>query len=1134
MEREDKYDISKYTDKELYDILDLTNPSDRELEAKIIHMINKYANMQNESGYKLAIFFQNIYNHFFDITENDNETRQDDENQDDEPIQEGLENMNTKKQSIDITNSSNTVNTTLIEYTQDKFGLNPLLKQTITRIISLDSQYRDNKDITIPTKYTLNLSEPLKDVVSLKLESVQIPITWYTVSNSYGSNFFLIRGRTDGINSVTYSGYHDYKIEIPPGNYVLDNTKPNYICTAIQNAITDISNLKTDTNFGNTKIEYNSSTIKTSITLDIQKNYNETNFYFDLSNSWLPYVNSTIPDISLNDYRSQAISTYLGFMNKIYTPYTIKSNQKYRNNNYNDITIYTVDNSNNTFEIIQYDYDGINTYSGNNIVSTNKIVIPNGNYYNSELTTVIQNEILNSTFLDISYSNYNLIKITDESNINYGYQYFEMNIKLNRYNIKPVPNTKVVVVFPDESYLNRPTVWTINSNYSSCFYFNNTLNETNILYAEEPFIQSNINVNNSTYIYFKCTSPLKYATTTDFSLNDITVKIPQNNYSLSEFITAINNSVLLYPELAKNTYAILENDIFNFNIDITKYFNNNDWSFKIQDNKNNISVLNEIFGISGEYNLIDLSNINYTLTNPNFNYNKYINSFTTTSNNIFQYYPNKNQNSGNYYDNSYNIITSTQTYTNFTNLIDEINTQFKKFNITDISTNITQYPLSNSLLTYIQNPDNTVSISLLINISFYLTENNYEVYFYDLEVENDLTNTANSWYDLNIDFSYNLIDLPLNEINIGKLIIGNSAITLTTLNLNSTNNKFNITPYYDIGGAYTSNNHIQITLQEGNYTINSLLSTINNIFLNDQRLTGSQFITYYYNNKEYVKLILNINIIYTSKDYDLVFYDTTNFVKCYIGASSVQNTTWDSTLGWILGFRDYTEYQLIKENQNTSQTSISINQNIINYYYLTSVNSQYIYYDYYGLNNQIINTSMLLTGDTTTTTNIYNYFLIVLDDYNQNHLNDGLVSIISKSTKISVPEYVVNSTKEVCDPTTNTPVITSITNTDGLTQKQIYAINQAQISQKQNNSIYSIGPNVQDVFAILPLRLAGQPTGTYYVETGGNLQNQSRVYFGPVTISKFSIQLQNDKGDIVDLNGSNWSFSLICEQLYRK
>jgi hypothetical protein len=38
---EDLYDINKYTDQQLYDILDMNNPSDRELEAKIIHLINK-------------------------------------------------------------------------------------------------------------------------------------------------------------------------------------------------------------------------------------------------------------------------------------------------------------------------------------------------------------------------------------------------------------------------------------------------------------------------------------------------------------------------------------------------------------------------------------------------------------------------------------------------------------------------------------------------------------------------------------------------------------------------------------------------------------------------------------------------------------------------------------------------------------------------------------------------------------------------------------------------------------------------------------------------------------------------------------------------------------------------------------
>jgi hypothetical protein len=61
------YDVSKYTDDELYNILDLVNPSDRELEAKLNYLITKYTNIQNESGNQLAEFFENIYKHFFQV-----------------------------------------------------------------------------------------------------------------------------------------------------------------------------------------------------------------------------------------------------------------------------------------------------------------------------------------------------------------------------------------------------------------------------------------------------------------------------------------------------------------------------------------------------------------------------------------------------------------------------------------------------------------------------------------------------------------------------------------------------------------------------------------------------------------------------------------------------------------------------------------------------------------------------------------------------------------------------------------------------------------------------------------------------------------------------------------------------------
>jgi hypothetical protein len=67
----DIYNVNKYTDEELYNILDLINPSDRELEAKIYFLIHKYENMQNQSGNELADFFKQIYNHFFETSEDE-------------------------------------------------------------------------------------------------------------------------------------------------------------------------------------------------------------------------------------------------------------------------------------------------------------------------------------------------------------------------------------------------------------------------------------------------------------------------------------------------------------------------------------------------------------------------------------------------------------------------------------------------------------------------------------------------------------------------------------------------------------------------------------------------------------------------------------------------------------------------------------------------------------------------------------------------------------------------------------------------------------------------------------------------------------------------------------------------------
>ena len=70
----DEYNVKNYSDKDLYNILDLVNPTDRELEAKLNNMIWKYNNIGGESGEKLSKFFTDIYEHFFEVDEEEEDS----------------------------------------------------------------------------------------------------------------------------------------------------------------------------------------------------------------------------------------------------------------------------------------------------------------------------------------------------------------------------------------------------------------------------------------------------------------------------------------------------------------------------------------------------------------------------------------------------------------------------------------------------------------------------------------------------------------------------------------------------------------------------------------------------------------------------------------------------------------------------------------------------------------------------------------------------------------------------------------------------------------------------------------------------------------------------------------------------
>jgi hypothetical protein len=106
-------------------------------------------------------------------------------------------------------------------------SINPDTKNTVTRMVNLDSSYREliHTNNANTDSYTCILSEPLNNVISIALYSIEIPMSWYNFSAAKGNTNFTISltyhytvDTPGNITDVVYSG----KGSIEDGNYTMD------------------------------------------------------------------------------------------------------------------------------------------------------------------------------------------------------------------------------------------------------------------------------------------------------------------------------------------------------------------------------------------------------------------------------------------------------------------------------------------------------------------------------------------------------------------------------------------------------------------------------------------------------------------------------------------------------------------------------------------------------------------------------------------------------------------------------------------------------------------------------------------------------------------------------------------------
>jgi hypothetical protein len=1172
---EDIYNVNKYTDIELFQILDLINPSDRELEAKIIQLMNKYQTIKNDSGSQLYRFFNDIYNHFFDNSDDEIVEGLDErsivysvpesqQNSATNPIINPGTNAITYGNSLGFGNtvvSGNTLvsgnaisygNTTVgktidvnTDYRKDdvtltkpldysKDVLNPLLKQTVRRIISIDSSYRPNsKDSS--TDFTFNLSEPLRDVLSLKLYSVQIPYSWYTISNQYGSNFFYLKGNSDGINN----GDHDYQIKINSGNY-----DPITLIQAINTEINKIADNNPSVDFGSTSVSCDRTTIFATFNIDITKLYNESNYY-------LYFPNWTTPNTS--EIRNNSIPGFLGFNYQTYIPSAIYSTRTLpltpTSTTDSDYLVsdYNVNSSNCYFTIKKYtgysEYSNTSEVIWSHVIAFNTDNISNAGYSRQSLYNDLNTQLQNDPYLINSYIE-RLNIPTNSSLDGAGFSFYKLFIQLNPNTTSNVKDSKTIVIFPNENVTSgNKKIWTGDD---SCFSFKDSNNELNNVVSETQTLQTNYIINSSPSILLKCIKTYYGVTinNVNYTTNNYLINIqnsPTIGYTLDEYINAINNAFVLKNQNTidstningdfnmpngnnytnSNTNVTISNSKIRFSFDINKKFDETKY---IVDFRNTFFLTK--FGISGVDLDLSLNNVftgsfqsssSYTIDTLQQESPSYLMIIKPKSD-PYPDFGNKNAP-------IFNVppFYASKTYTNFKQMEFDINLAFSNFRDDD-----GDYVLAGTNI-LLNNINGTIDVTLTIKVTKILTQNDYQLIFNE-PASNGLWNSTdvnNTWYKyLNIlQSTFNLNDYLVEGKSYahvyGSAPIFGNKITL----LDNYNNYFYIKPLPNANGVYTetNKNDIKITITPGVYTRPQLLEAMNTLLANNSITTGSSITIVTINGIEYTKFRFNINKIFTANDYRLVFYDPYSFVRCYVGSKSAKNTTWDSTIGWVLGFRTYTEYNLIKSNEEADPNDET------KVYYLGSQS-------YYSSNTSTNIVS--ISGDAAVIVNLYNYFLIVLDDYTQSHLNDGLVTITSTETDIPLPSYATRNVA-TCDVDNNPRILftgnsVENENVNFLTQREIYATNAKIASRKNKIKSYSSGPFIKDIFGLIPIKTAGLGIGSVYTEFGGTLQNQDRTYFGPVNIQRMSVKLMNERGDVVDLNNTNWSFSLMCEQLYQQ
>ena len=181
-------DIDNYSKDDYMDIFNLDksmNPSKETVEKNYKNLLNNIEeeNLDQDEKKKIKVFLTDCRNNLINILKKDKEQYKLIESDFTPDLDHSETFQNNNKFIIKRNRSADKYHTNKI---------NPIAKQTKTQLININTKFRKSYYDTNATDFVIDLPEEFKNVISLTVQSVQIPNSNYTYSSDLGTNEFSV------------------------------------------------------------------------------------------------------------------------------------------------------------------------------------------------------------------------------------------------------------------------------------------------------------------------------------------------------------------------------------------------------------------------------------------------------------------------------------------------------------------------------------------------------------------------------------------------------------------------------------------------------------------------------------------------------------------------------------------------------------------------------------------------------------------------------------------------------------------------------------------------------------------------------------------------------------------------------